>query len=257
MVTGGFALLLFVLWELRQREPMIDIRLLKNSVFSASLIASALVFAGLQATMFLIPNLVENLPGYTALQAGLLLMPMGLTMGLLMPVSGRLFDRVGAFWPAFVGLTLATFITYRLHTVGLLSSYQGIEITMVYWVLGVGLSMMPIITAGMYTIPPSLVSRASALSYTVRNISGSLGIAYLVYVMSSQAVYHYNWLASTVTPSSPAASVLTHLSALLGRNAAITTFSGLVLRQATALGFDDAFVVARSWSGWRFPRSFS
>ncbi|HUW63987.1 MAG TPA: DHA2 family efflux MFS transporter permease subunit [Spirochaetia bacterium] len=243
-VTGGFAFLLFALWELRQREPMIDIRLLKNGVFTISLIATGLMTIGLFSTMYLIPFLVQNLLGYTPLQAGLLTLPMALTMGVLMPISGRLFDKVGAFWPAVVGLTGAAIVTYRLHTIGLLSSYHGIQVTVVFWALGVGLAMMPVGTAGMYTIPAPLVNRAAALNSLVRQISGSLGIAFMTYIMLSREIYHYNWLAGTITYSSPAgATVLHRLSAYLGRDAAVSTLSGLALRQSLALGIDDAFVV--------------
>ena len=224
---------------------MIDIRLLRNGVFTISLVATALVTMGLFSALYLLPLLVQNLMGYTPLQSGLVTLPMALTMGVLMPVSGRLFDRVGAFWPAITGLTVAAVVTYRMHTLGLLSSYHGIQVILVFWALGVGLAMMPIGTAGMYTIPGPLVNRAAALSSLVRQISASMGIAYLVYVMMKREIYHYNWLGATLTATSGAGmKVVNGLSAYFGHETAVGLLSEITVRQATALGIDDAFVTA-------------
>jgi len=244
-VTGSFAFLLFALWELRQREPLIDIRLLKNGIFTVSLAATALMTMGLFSSLYLVPYLVQWLLGYTPLQTGILMLPMGLTMGVLMPVSGRLFDRVGAFWPSIAGLTGAAIVTYRMHTLGLLSSFHAMQVMLVFWALGVGLAMMPVGTAGMYTIPPPLVNRAAALSSLVRQIAGSMGIALMVYIMQSRELFHYNWLAGTLTYASPAgAGMLRYLSAHYGHAAAVGLLTQFVaLRQSTALGIDDAFVV--------------
>ncbi|MDA8333647.1 MAG: DHA2 family efflux MFS transporter permease subunit [Peptococcaceae bacterium] len=246
LVTGTFAFILFALWELRHPEPLLDIRLLKNGVFTVSLLAVALSTIGLFAVIFLVPIFTETLLGYTPLQTGLLLLPMALTTGVLMPVSGRLFDKVGAFWPGFAGLVTASIVTYGMRNLGVLSSYHGIEITLVFWAVGLGLAVMPLTTAGMYTIPAALVSRASALNNLVRQIAASLGIAFLVYVMDSRQVFHYNWLAATLTyGSAPAAGAVYRLSSFPGgRSAALDVLSLVARRQSFALGIDDAFVTA-------------
>jgi len=188
---------------------------------------------------------VQNLLGYTPLQTGLLMMPAALTMGVFMPVSGRLFDKVGAFWPGFVGLTTAAVVTYRLHTLGLLSSYHGIQITLVVWAVGLGLSMMPLSTAGLYTIPAALVSRATTLFTLVRQIAASMGIAFLTYIWTSRQIYHYNWLAGTVTYSSLTGGNNLHsVLAAYGRSGSVSLLSKLALRQSATLGIDDAILAA-------------
>jgi len=253
-VSGGFAFILFALWELGHPEPILDIRLLKNGVFTLSLAATALASFGLFSAIFLMPILLQNLLGYTPLQTGLVLLPAALTTGVFQPISGRLFDKVGAFWPSFAGLAMVVWTTYRMHTLGLASSWHDIQLLLVLRSVGLGLGMMPTSTAGLYTIPQPLVGRATALNNLVRQIASSMGIALVTYVMTSRADFHYNWLAGTFTYGSPAAAAAWHrLSPPLGRQAAVGALYGVVQRQSFALGIDDAFVVGAALVALALP----
>jgi len=95
-IFSGFTLALFVIWELITDQPMLDIRLLKNITFAASLVCVSIAIIGLFSAIFLIPLFVRNVQGLTPLQTGLLMMPAALASGIMMPISGRLFDEIGA-----------------------------------------------------------------------------------------------------------------------------------------------------------------
>lgn len=134
LVAAFFFLLMFVLWELGEEEPMLDVRLLTNPVFAASLLTTlttAMVTIGLFGGLFLIPIFTQNLLSLTPMQTGLLFMPSALASGLLMPVSGRLYDKIGAIPLALVGLTLVTITTWELHKINLGISYHWLQMMLV------------------------------------------------------------------------------------------------------------------------------
>ncbi|MGB9804654.1 DHA2 family efflux MFS transporter permease subunit [Desulfofundulus sp.] len=247
LVSAFFLLLLFVLWELQAEQPMLDVRLLANPVFAASLLTTAVVTIGLFGGLFLIPIFTQNLLGLTPTQTGLLVMPGAIASGLMMPISGRLYDRIGARPLALVGLSLVALTTWELHKISLDSSKHWIQMMMVYRSVGMGLAMMPISTAGMEAVPARLSGRASSFNNLVRQVSASLGIAFLTYVMTRRMACHYVWYGDGFSLSSPLASVyLGQLKQALGLSgdAAAGAFALVVQRQAMASAIADCFIVS-------------
>ncbi|MCL6635611.1 MAG: DHA2 family efflux MFS transporter permease subunit [Peptococcaceae bacterium] len=253
-IFAGFALALFVIWELITPHPLLDIRLLTNRTFAASLAALSIITVGLFSAIFLVPLFAQNVQGYTPMQTGLMLMPMAVTTGIMMPVSGRLFDRIGALPLCLAGLTITAVTTYQLHTITYDTSFRAMQWLLVKRAFGLGLAMMPLTTAGMNSVPHFFVGRASALSNLVRQISASFGIAFLTYVMLHRQDCHMAWLAETVTWSSPAAvAALQQVQNLLAQGGAgqqaasagaTAVLAALVQREAFIAGIADAFIVS-------------
>lgn len=249
-IFSGFTLALFVIWELITDQPMLDIRLLKNVTFAASLVCVSIATIGLFSVIFLIPLFVQNVQGLTPLQTGLLMMPAALASGIMMPISGKLFDEIGALPLCLVGLTVTAITTFQLHTITYDISYSELQMILIIRALGLGLCMMPLTTAGMNTIPQFLIGRASAMGNLVRQISASFGIAYLTYVMLHRQDYHAAVIADSVSWTSPvAANVMQQLQGLLSQagyspQGAAGILRGLVLREALIRGLADAFVVS-------------
>lgn len=249
-IFAGFTLTLFVIWELSTDHPMLDIRLLKNITFAASLVCISIATIGLFSAIFLVPLFVQNVQGLTPLQTGMMMAPAAMASGVMMPISGRLFDKIGALPLCLVGLTVTIVTTYQLHAITYDISYRELQLILVIRSLGLGLCMMPLTTAGMNTIPHFLIGRASALGNTVRQISASFGIAFLTYVMLHRQEYHAAWIADSVSWSSPAATgAMQQLQGLLAQagyspQGATGVFSALVMREALVSGIADAFVVS-------------
>ncbi|WP_373323015.1 DHA2 family efflux MFS transporter permease subunit [Desulforamulus aquiferis] len=254
LVLSGFTLLLFVLWELYVPNPLIDVRLLLNPVFSASLAATCISTIGLFSAVFLIPIYAQNLLGYTPMETGLLMMPMALVTGLMMPISGKLFDKFGAFWLGFIGMFIVVVITYHLHTLSLDTDYRHLQLLLSIRAVGLGLASMPLTTAGMNTIPVFMVGRASALNNTVRQISGSMGIAYLTYVMLQRQAYHTSVLSENVSITSPMTQhslgqiegmlMAGGLPAAAADQGSLSVVMGMLNRQAYMNALADTFVVS-------------
>ncbi|SHK22421.1 drug resistance transporter, EmrB/QacA subfamily [Desulforamulus aeronauticus DSM 10349] len=253
-IISGFTLLLFVMWELQTPNPLIDLRLLRNTVFAASLLATCISTVGLFSAIFLIPIYAQNLLGYTPMETGLMMMPMALVTGFMMPISGKLFDKFGAFWLGMVGMSIVVVLTYYLHTLSLDTSYRHLQVILSIRALGLGLANMPLTTAGMNTIPRFLVGRASALNNTVRQIAASMGIAYLTYVMMQRQTYHTAIFSEKISVDSPATQmalagmkgvlVTSGISGAGSEQGSLSIISGLVARQSFMNALNDTFVVS-------------
>ncbi|MCK9906442.1 MFS transporter, partial [Frankia sp. Cpl3] len=111
-------------------------------------------------------------------------------MALMMPISGRLFDKVGALPLGLVGLTIMGITTYELHTLAADTPNKWVEMIMTIRGMGIGLCMMPLSTAGTNAIPVHLINKASPLSNVTRQIMGSFGISILTTVMSMRQTFH-------------------------------------------------------------------
>ena len=266
LIVSGFTLLLFVLWELEATNPLIDIRLLNNPVLSASLAATCITTIGLFSAVFLIPIYAQNLLGYTPMETGLLMMPAALVTGFMMPISGKLFDKFGAFWLGMLGMSLMVGVTYYLYTLSLDTGYRHLQIVLSIRAVGLGLAMMPLTTAGMNTVPRFLLGRASALNNTVRQISASMGIAYLTYVMLQRQVYHTALLSENVSLASPTTPLAqAQIKGLLAGQgitgfaadqSALAIISGQVARQSFMNALDDTFVVSAIIVAFVLPLMF-
>lgn len=252
LVGAFFMLLLFVLWELQTPQPMLDIRLLRNPVFAASQATTAMLTMGLFAAIFLIPIYAQNLMGLTPMQTGLLLMPMAIMSGIMMPISGRLYDKIGALPLCIVGITILIITTYKLHVINLDTSYHWLQGMLALRAVGMGLMMMPVTTAGMNTLPPFLSGRASAFNNLVRQISASMGIAFLTWVMLKRQVFHAQMLADSASITNPVAHdtiqmMATQLAAsgmVSGQDGSVALIALSVQRQSMALGIGDTFIVS-------------
>ena len=265
-VISAFSFTLFFIWELITPHPLLDIRLLKNKTFSISLAALSIITVGMFSVIFLIPLYAQGVLGYTPMQTGLLLMPMAITTGIMMPISGRLFDKIGAMPLVVIGLTITAVTTYQLHTISYNTSFTGLQWLLVKRSIGLGMAMMPLSTAGMNTVPHFLVARASAMNNLVRQIAASFGIAYLTYVMLHRQQFHKAWLAETVNHSSPAVmAALSKVQGVLAQGglgpqsaagAAPGVLSMLVQREAFIAGIADAFLVAALILALTIPLGF-
>ncbi|SDE70352.1 Putative multidrug resistance protein MdtD [Sporomusa acidovorans DSM 3132] len=249
------ASVLFVLWENTTEQPLIDLQLLKNRTYCISILAVSLSNIAMYSITFLIPIYSQNIRGLTALQSGQVTMPSALAIALMMPVSGRLFDRFGAAPLCVAGFSIAGYYSYQLHTLTADTSFTDMQWILVKRAIGLGLAMMPVSTAGINTIPKQLAARASAINNVVRQIAGSFGIALITYVMMHRQIYHNAWLSETLNWSSSAtviavknlqSTVIHHgisSSAVMARYCAEELLGMSLQQQAYLASVNDAMLV--------------
>ncbi|CAA7599603.1 Drug resistance transporter EmrB/QacA subfamily [Acididesulfobacillus acetoxydans] len=192
LVASGVFLALFVVVELTTPNPMLDLRLLKIRKFLVSSASMSLLSMAMLGALFVLPVFLQNGLGLSPLQTGLLTMPGAIVTGFLMPVSGNLFDRFGARPVAVLGLAIMFLASLLLTNLNLQWSFLSIMLVYMIRSAGMGLSNMPISTAGMNAVPPPLISRATALQSTLRNVAGSIGTAVLSTMMQNHTNYAFN-----------------------------------------------------------------
>ena len=159
---------------------------------------------GLYGGMILLPLFAQNVQGLTPMQSGMILLPGALVMAALSPITGILYDKMGAKILSFTGLLILTFGTYMFSLIDLETSMMYLAVMQVIRSFGLGLAMMPLQTDALNDLPLELMSHGSAMYNTVRQIAGSIGTALLVTVMS---VSTSNFAASNVGVSIQEASL--------------------------------------------------
>ncbi|MBG0814461.1 multidrug efflux MFS transporter [Planomonospora sp. ID82291] len=190
VAAGLTTIAVFVLRQLslqKRGTPLMDLRTLRHRTYAVALVLMAVAFMAMLGSMILLPLYLQNLRGLNELQAGLLVMPGGLAMGLLGPVVGRLFDRFGGrvlVIPGAVGITLA------------LAGFTQITMTTPYWqLLGLHALLMvslaatftPVFTLGLGSLPPHLYSYGSSILSTLQQVFAAIGTALVITVMSARA----------------------------------------------------------------------
>jgi len=247
-------LAVFVSWELRQREPLVDLSLFRSAGFSIVNLIAFIFGVGMFGSTFLLPIFLQNMLGYPALLAGLTLLPAGLVMGVVAPVAGRLSDRIGAKPLVLLGLAFMSFSMYLNSHINLQTSRETIYGWLVLRGIGMGLMFSPMTSLALGLVPRLKAGQASGLVNVIRQIGGSFGIAIFGTLLTRRQLFHAVRYSETVTARNLSAAALLHQLqtrfASLGDAAAIASQKGLAVlsmlvhREAAAAGFSDCFLVA-------------
>ena len=249
-VVGGFvaaAVLLtaFALWERRTPHPMLDIGLFSNPRFSAASGAISLTFFAMFGTFFLLTQFLQSVMGYTALQAGVRLLPMAATQMIVAPTSARLAERFGS--KVIVALGLAIAAVGLLMTSRLTAGTEYFDVALALVVMSVGFAMMmPSATeAIMGSVPPEKAGVGSAVNDTTRELGGAFGVAVLGSIVSStygpdvrEAV------AGTPLPASAVNAVSDQVGAAMEVASRLPTGPAQLLHDAAANAFVDGMSTA-------------
>ncbi|MGD7062235.1 MDR family MFS transporter [Bacillus altitudinis] len=187
LIVGAVSLFFFILRQSNLKRPMLEFGVFKFAIFSLTTFLGMLVFALLIGTETILPLYTQNVRGLSALDTGLILLPGALCMGFLSPIIGRIFDKVGGRGLALGGFTILAVTSLPFMMLSLDSSITLITAAYTLRLIGVGMIMMPLTTAGINSLPPHLIPHGTAMNNTMRQMGGSIGTAVLVSIMSSSA----------------------------------------------------------------------
>jgi MFS family permease len=188
IAVGSVLLVAFVLWALRRRgAALVDLEVLRSRPTWA---ASALMFlsgASLYGAMLLLPLYWQELRGYEALGAGLLLIPQGVGSLLSRPAAARLLDRVSARAVAIVGFVLVGAGTVPFAFAGAHTATWPLLVTLFVRGLGMGMVMIPLMTAAFVGLEREQVPHASTVTRIAQQVGGSVGVALLAVILATSA----------------------------------------------------------------------
>jgi len=193
-----------VIWEMRAKEPVIDFRMLANRNFA---IANVLFFVfgiGLFGSTTLIPQILQSLYGYRAIDAGLVLGPGALVISMLAPVGAQLIQRkiihpktLVMFSVSLIGAALWHYSTFTLAT-----DYRHYVLARAFQGFGYGFFFVPISVIAYSQLRPDQNNRASSLTNFFRNWGGSFGIALITTVAERRQQFHQTNLGSAISATS-------------------------------------------------------
>jgi EmrB/QacA subfamily drug resistance transporter len=188
LAVGFISLGLFIWRQLTLDEPMLELRILKNPMFTLNTLLGMTVFVAMIGGMIILPLYMQNMAGFTATDSGLMLLPGAVIMGLMSPVTGRVFDRFGAKWLAVFGFALLTGTSAMFSFLTPNTSFVYLATVNAIRMFGTAMVIMPVTTAALNQLPQRMIPHGTALNNTMRQVAASVGTAVLVTVMTGTAL---------------------------------------------------------------------
>lgn len=204
-VTSVLGFFFFIWRELTYKNPIVELRVLKNGNLRVGTIMSFLLGFGLYGSTFIIPLYTQTTLGWTAQQAGMLLIPSGIATAFMMPLIGRLLQS-GVKQQYLVAGGLITFFLYSLWAYKILTPDTGADAF--WWLLlvrgmGLGLLFIPITTLALSTLHGQQIGQGAAFTGMMRQLGGSFGVAIITTFLSRQNMAHRYALVSHLNSNDP------------------------------------------------------
>ncbi|MBP1948282.1 MDR family MFS transporter [Virgibacillus litoralis] len=178
ILTGLILIYIFVKYENKQEQPLLDLSIFKIPTYTVSIAITATASIGLFSGIFLLPLLIQEVYGLGEIQTGLLFLPAALLSGVFMTLGGRILDKKGPKYVVPIGLVILGGFTLALGFNTLSTSFWFILILNSVRGAGLGMCNMPATTAGMNAIPDHQVAQGSAMNNVIRQIFSSFGIVF-------------------------------------------------------------------------------
>ncbi len=186
MLVGALLVVSFVFYSFKPKHPLLDLRLLRNRNLTVAAITLAVFVVAFMGAGLLIPSYFLQVRGESTLNAGLLMAPQGIGAMVTMPIAGMLADRipVGRTVPFAMMVMAAGFFTFT--QVGTDTSYVLLCGSLFVMGLGMGGTMMPIMTSALRTLTHHETARGSTLLNILQQIAGSIGSATMSVILTSE-----------------------------------------------------------------------
>lgn len=254
MVVSVFGLFFFIWRELTYKNPIVELRVLKNGNLRVGTILSFILGFGLYGSTFIIPLYTQSTLGWTAQQSGALMIPAALTTAFMMPIIGRLLQK-GIPQQYLVALGMFIFFIYSFWGYRIISPDTGGDDF--FWMLiargiGLGLLFIPITTLSLSTLKGQEIGQGAAFTGMMRQLGGSFGVAAITTYLSRQNMVHRNDLVAKLDINS--AAVQQRVTAMqhsfmskgmtpdVALKASYKALDFTVTKQAAVLSYMDVFL---------------
>lgn len=214
ILVGVVTTVLFCLRQIQSSDPLLNLSVFKNKVFTLTSIINIIVTMMMYADMILLPIYLQNGRGFTAFDAGLLLLPGAVINAFMSPITGRLYDRFGAKPLFIIGLIFIIPSMWVVTDLTETTTFVFLMIRTIFLRIGLSFITMPLNTASLSALPRTLVTHGTAVNNTIRQISGAIGTAIVVTIFTAQTTTH----AKTLLEETPNATVeaIRALASILG-----------------------------------------
>ena len=252
-VAAVLGLFFFIWRETTFRTPIVELRVLKNGNLRVGTILSFIMGFGLYGSTFIIPLYTQSILGWTAQQAGMLMVPAALTTAVMMPLIGRLLQKgVPQQYLVAAGMLLFSIFTFwGYFIVSPDTSSDNFFWMLIVRGLGMGMLFIPITTLSLSTLKGQQIGQGAAFTGMMRQLGGSFGVALITTFMSRQNMTHRSDLVSKLDANNPAVQqriqAMQHSFINKGLNteaalkSSYLSMDHIVTRQAAVLSYMDVF----------------
>ncbi len=250
IATAGISatsLIALVLWELNHDDPVIDLKLLRNRNFALTILVMATTGMILYGTTQLIPQMLQQVLGYSALDAGLALTAGGLATLVAVPFAGRLSDKVDVRFLLFPALLVQAGALWNMAQLNTYMTFADAAMARLYQSVALPFLFIPINAVAYIGLAQTKTAQASSLLNVFRNLGGTIGISASQTLLAGYRQVHQSHLVERLNPLEPTYThwLATVQGALggLGDTVPLAILYQEVQRQATMLAFLDVFRV--------------
>jgi len=251
--VGGACLLTWVLIELAEKNPLLDLHMFQHRGYAVGLSLTFTTTIGLYSLVFLLPLFLQTVRGLTAFQGGMMILPQVLGAMITLPIAGRLFDRTGPRIPAVTGLAILCDMSLAMQMLDVTFPDNLLATILFVRGMGMGMAMMPIMTYALSSVPPRLTAQASSMLNVWRMVFASLGIAVFASLLDTFTKTNTENMVQTITPNSPmalaflsrvqVAMMQAGMSAQVAYQEAISILYLYVSQRANVLAYETDYVI--------------
>ena len=242
----------FVWWQIRLDGPLLAIQLFRNPVFAAAVLVAFVFGVGNFGSMYVVPVFVQEVQGYTATRAGMVMAPAALLLAVMLPFTGRLADKIPGYIMVMSGLA-----AFALGTALMVTS----DVNTPFWTFaafgmisraGLGFILPSLSSTALGALSPAELPKGSGNMNFIRQLGGASGTNLIVVWLLMQTSFHGDALTATQTAGNSASTaLLSGVSDLLAGSGlsdgvrdglALSYLGEIVLAQAESFAFQDCFL---------------
>jgi EmrB/QacA subfamily drug resistance transporter len=253
LTVGIIGVFLWIIVELREKKPLLDLHMFKIGGYALGIGLTFVTTIGLFSLIFLLPLFLQTLRGLRAFDSGLMTLPQAVGSMITMPLAGWIYDKIGPRMPSVVGLILTGLCSMWLGILDVTTPDETLRWILFFRGAGMGLSMMPIMTYALSSVPQRMTAQASSLINVARTLFGSLGIAVFATLLDSFTKTNLALMVQTVTPDSAIAlRLISQIQVYLqqfgypldvARNEAIVLLYEFIYQRAGVMAFEMNYVI--------------
>ncbi len=253
LILSVACLICFVTTESVAKYPLLDLGLFRHRNYSISMMLAVFRSLGLFGAVFLLPLFLIDVIGYTTIQTGLWMMPGAISVGVSMPIAGRLADRRSPRALVLFGTVLTAFGMFLFGNLDPLSSKLWIIAPQIVRGVGLAFMMTPLLTAALNSVPRESIATASSFLNIIQRVGGAFGIALTNSFVTKMAQIHSIRQGELISTQSSAFQHILHPLSQVEIHRSVATLTGgsakasillseIIHKRALVLAFDNGFM---------------
>ena len=254
LIIGSVSIFVWVIVELRESQPLLDLRIFKNVGYSIGIGLSFITTFGLFSLEFLLPVFLQTVRGFSAFHSGLMVLPQVFGSIVTLPISGRIYDKIGPRVPVVLGLLVTGLASLWMQSLDVTTPDETLRMILFIRGMGIGLAMMPVTTYALSTVSQRMTGQASSLLNVSKTVFVSLGVALFATMLDTFQKTNLSLMVQTVTPDSGVAmQVLSQIQIRLmqsgaapdlAHNQAVVLLYEIVNQRALVTAFEMDYVIS-------------